>query len=208
MKVLRMFLALSVLLLGAAPYAAADGRPAGAQHIKRVRTTPMAGCPIYGGTRTEAVVPVFNPGADGAYGFFGGEAGERSAIRHGIEANQVPFMGLQTTPMTTYSALRNLAARLSYQQLASGPQTPTTTLATDLEARLAARNIALAGVLGTVVGSVRLTNGDICTYGTLATLHLASDNSGSLTFNDGEVLTFPQASPCLRQIALQSTLIF
>jgi hypothetical protein len=61
--------------------------------------------------------------------------------------------------------------------------------------------------IGKIEGSFRYQNGDIITHGSKGTLRLAADNSGSITFNDGEILTFQKAPAALRLMALRSALI-
>jgi hypothetical protein len=163
----------------------------------------------YGGRANRHRQPVCDNSPDGACGFFGGAPAAITALNHGLHnSDRLPYLGYPLTPMGTYVGARVLAVRMDNAIGAAGPTTPTTTLASELECRLAARKLPLDKALGRVIGSMRFASGEILTYGTGATLHLAVDNSGSLTFNDGEVVTFTHAPPCLRQIALQSTVIF
>jgi hypothetical protein len=63
-------------------------------------------------------------------------------------------------------------------------------------------------MLGTIIGHMRYTNGDIITFGSKGTMRLAADNSGSITLNSGEVVTFRRAGEDLRQIAYRSLFLF
>jgi hypothetical protein len=81
-------------------------------------------------------------------------------------------------------------------------------VATDLEPLLHDMSMTPENIIGQVLGSFRYENGDIIIYGSKATLHLSYDNSGSITFNDGEILTLQQMPACLRAVALNGALIF
>jgi hypothetical protein len=143
---------------------------------------------------------------DGAYGFFGGTPAMVSAVMSGSEYG-MPFIGNQT-PLGAYAAATFLRTRREVSSHAAAGYGPIGNITTDLEPKLAAMHLTACQAIGSVIGSMRFANGDILTYGTNGTLRLAADNSGSITLNDGQILTFKMATPEVRAVALKSTVLF
>ena len=122
--------------------------------------------------------------------------------------NRFPFMGGNPMPpLAYYTAFRSRDIALSAQSDFAAGVGPQGSLITDLEPKLASMHLTPIEAIGRVIGSMRFDNGDILTYGTKGTLRLAPDNSGSITFNDGQILTFTKATPELRRVALRSALL-
>jgi len=96
--------------------------------------------------------------------------------------------------------------RLRIQTRAVAPEGPIGNLTTMRDRDLATLNLSPDQAIGQVIGSMRYSNGDIITFGSKGTLRLAPDNSGSITLNNGEILTFKQASAAVRSVALRSAL--
>jgi hypothetical protein len=131
-----------------------------------------------------------------------------ATIALGAERNHWPFMGGNALPpLAWYTAYRSAGIRLQAQSTFAAGSGPQGSLTTDLEPRLAAMHLTPSQAIGRVIGSARFENGDILTYGTKGTLRLAPDNSGSITFNDGQILTFTKAAPEIRWVALRSSLL-
>lgn len=80
--------------------------------------------------------------------------------------------------------------------------------ATNLEPALANMHLTPSQAIGRVLGCMRYQNGDIVTFGSKGRLVLSADNSGSIRFNSGEIVTFKKAPPAMRALALRSTQIF
>lgn len=131
-----------------------------------------------------------------------------AAIAAGAQRNHWPFMGGNPLPpLAHYTAFRSVGIRLQAQSSFAAGVGPQGSLTTDLEPKLAAMHLTPSQSIGRVIGSTRFENGDILTYGTKGTLRLAPDNSGSITFNDGQILTFTKATPEIRWVALRSALL-
>jgi hypothetical protein len=143
---------------------------------------------------------------DNAFGLFGGTPAAQRAFSNGLRGD-MPYFGANT-PTGWYGTGMHMRTARATQSMAAAGFGPNGNITTDLEPKLAAMHLSPSEAIGQITGSMRFANGDILTYGTNGTLRLASDNSGSITLNDGEILTFKQATPQVRAIALRSTLLF